>query len=264
MPFLRTARLAPGVLVLTSQLWQVNAVALRAGDTPVLVDSVVLPSELAALPGALRAAELEPQALVITHAHFDHVLGRAAYPDLPLLVGGRTAALLRRQPGQPLRELRDNDEELYVRRAELPDLQHGIQELPQHGEVRFGGAVLEVVPADGHAADGIALLEPEAGVLLPGDYLSEIEIPLVAKAGSPAGYLATLDRLEPLIERARHVVPGHGEPLDADQALRLLELDRRYLRALVDDPETARPLRGRGSARQQRIHEDNVRKHAGG
>ena len=34
--------------------------------------------------------------------------------------------------------------------------------------------------------------------------------------------MATLNRLEPLVEQADHVVPGHGGPIDGARALELL------------------------------------------
>ena len=243
---MRTQRLPGGALLLTSALWQVNAIALPLDGGAVLVDSVVLPEELDALPGILNAAGLEPHALVATHAHFDHLLAPAAFPDLPLCVGAATLPLL---GGEPLRELADSDAELYLDRWRAPSFARA-EELADER--------LEVVPADGHAADGIALFDAERRLLLPGDYVIEIEIPLVSDAGSREAYLATLDRLAPLVERAELVVPGHGPPLGRERARELLALDRRYVANLEGGP-----LRGPDDRRQHRLHADNVRKHQG-
>ena len=222
-----------GAITVTSRLWQTNAVLIEIGGVTVLVDSPVLPDELAALP--------RPDVLVVTHAHFDHVLGRAAFPDAPLLAGRSTLDEL--ATGAWAEELRESDEELYVERDAWPDLS-GAREQD----------LFEAVAADGHAADGSAFLHED--VLLPGDYLMDVEIPLIAQAGSVEGYLATLDRLEPLVREARTIVPGHGPPLDRARALALLDLDRRYVADLRSGP-----LRGPSSHRQRRIHEDNVAKH---
>jgi glyoxylase-like metal-dependent hydrolase (beta-lactamase superfamily II) len=239
----RTAALSD-VVVHTSRLWQTNAVTVRLGGTTVLVDSPVLPDELAALP--------RPDLLVTTHAHFDHVLGQAAFGDLDLHAGPSTLARLRDDPDATLEELRDSDAELYVDRPAEPDLSR-VMPLP--------AGLFATVEAGGHAPDGTALFAEEHALLLPGDYLCQVEIPLVSRAGSPEAYLATLDRIAPLVRRARRVIPGHGPPLQRGPALELLDLDRRYLDALVTDSATARPLRGGGSHRQRRIHEDNVAKH---
>ena len=217
---------------------------MRVGATTVLVDSPVFPDELAALP--------RPDLLVTTHAHFDHVLGQAAFPDLDLHAGPSTLAQLREDPGRTLAELRDSDAEVYVERAAEPDLGR-VAPLP--------GGLFETVEAGGHAPDGTALFAEEHALLLPGDYLCEVEIPLISQAGSPEAYLATLDRLAPLVRRAERVIPGHGPPLGRGRALEVLDLDRRYLEALLTGPSNARPLRGADTHRQRRIHEDNLAKH---
>jgi glyoxylase-like metal-dependent hydrolase (beta-lactamase superfamily II) len=236
----RTRRLPGGALLLTSALWQVNAILLPLGEETVLVDSVVLPDELDAL------VPLAPSALVATHAHFDHLLATSVFPELPLRVGASTLPLLGEEP---VRELAASDAELYIERPR--GLSFARAELLDDDR-------LEVVAADGHAADGIALFDPASGLLLAGDHLIEVEIPLVSEAGSPEAYLATLDRLAPLVERAELVVPGHGPPLSRERARELLDLDRRYVSDLA-----AGPLRGADDHRQHRLHADNVRKHRG-
>ena len=221
--------------IFSSALWQTNAILVETGGVTVLVDSPVLPDELAALP--------RPDALVLTHAHFDHVLARSAFPDLPLLVGPSTLEVIAR--GDWEAELRESDEELYVERAAWPSLE---------GAERIGCDLFGVVDAPGHAEDGIALFTGD--LVLCGDYLIEPEIPLISEAGSVEHYLDTLDRLEAIVARASTVVPGHGPPLDRARALELIDLDRRY----VSDLE-AGPTRGPDTARQRRIHADNVKKH---
>ena len=68
-----------------------------------------------------------------------------------------------------------------------------------------------------------------------------------------AAYLATLNRLEPLVEQADHVVPGHGGPIDGTQALAILREDRAYIEALIQGDDPALPLARRTKA-QREIH----------
>ena len=108
----------------------------------------------------------------------------------------------------------------------------GAQRLPVPGKVEVGDRELELQPADGHTEDGMAVWIPWARILVAGDYLSPVEIPMLSESGSLSAYLATLDRLEPLVEQADHVVPGHGEPIDGTRAAAILREDRAYLQAL--------------------------------
>src|SRR5262249_57738186 len=115
-----------------------------------------------------------------------------------------------------------------------------------------------VPPAAGHPADGTAFYIPWLDVLVCGDYLSPVEIPWLSPGGSIGAYEATLERLRPLVERADTIVPGHGRPLQPDEALTLLDEDASYLRALLGDGADAPLPDGRRTKAQRRIHAENV------
>jgi glyoxylase-like metal-dependent hydrolase (beta-lactamase superfamily II) len=241
--------------VVTSRLWQTTATAIRGGGEAVLIDSPYFPDELELLPTLLGQAGFQPSGLLATHADFDHLLGRLAFPRLALGVGEPTAERLRAEPGSAQRELRDADAEHYVARS-APLSVGSYQALPVPGRLELGDAELELHPADGHTADGTAFLSESASVLVCGDYLSDVEIPIVS--GPVADYRDTLARLEGLIARVETVVPGHGSPHDSGSALRLLAEDRAYLDALERRDERPRLPAGRDTARQRAIHAENL------
>jgi glyoxylase-like metal-dependent hydrolase (beta-lactamase superfamily II) len=216
-----------------------------------LIDSPYFPDELEALPALLDQAGFAVSALLATHADYDHLLGREAFPGLALGVGEGTAIRLRTEPGVAQRELRDSDAELYVERPR-PLALGAYEALPVPGYVGLGEEELELHPAEGHTADGVAVFARWAGVLCVGDYLSDVEIPMVSDLEE---YRATLARLAPLVEAADVVVPGHGSPHDRETALRLLDEDVEYLDGFARLPP------GRDTKRQRAIHADNVTKH---
>jgi len=238
-------------VVITSRMWQTTCTAIRAGDEAMLIDSPYFPDELDALPALLDQAGFPITALLATHADYDHLLGRAAFPQLALGVGESTAVRLRTEPGVAQKELRDADDEHYVDRP-APLSLGSYQSLPVPGYVGLGGEELELHPAEGHTADGTAVFARWAGVLCAGDYLSDVEIPMVQNLEE---YRATLARLAPLVEAAETIVPGHGAPHDRDTALRVLEEDLEYL-----DGFTRLPA-GRDTPRQRQIHKQNLRVH---
>jgi glyoxylase-like metal-dependent hydrolase (beta-lactamase superfamily II) len=125
------------------------------------------------------------------------------------------------------------------------------------GKLELGGEEIELHPADGHTRDGTALLAPFAGVLACGDYLSDVEIPIVETL---ADYRDTLHRLRPLVERVETVVPGHGSPHDRATALRILDEDLAYLDALERREDRPRLPDGRDTARQRTLHAENLAK----
>jgi glyoxylase-like metal-dependent hydrolase (beta-lactamase superfamily II) len=263
----RAVSLHRDVLLVTSAVLHVNCVIVRgavagAGDDDTgetfVIDSPVLPDELDALPALLEQAQFpQPRGLLATHGDWDHLLGRLAFPAVALGCGESTAERLQAAPGEAQRGLRKFDEELMIERPR-PLALGSLQALPVPGRCEIGDSELELHPAEGHTIDGMAIHLPWAGVLVLGDYLSGIEIPALNEGSSVDAYLATLERLRPLLGQAEHVVPGHGPLSDGLRALELLDEDTAYLNELAEHGADAELPPGRRSRRQQAIHAANV------
>jgi glyoxylase-like metal-dependent hydrolase (beta-lactamase superfamily II) len=243
------------VIVATSRAYQTTCTLVRSGGEAFCIDSPVFPDELEILPAVADQAGFGVVGLLATHADWDHLLGRYAFPEAPLGCSETTAARLVGEPGAAQRELRAFDEELYVERPRPLSLPSS-QRLDVPGSVEIGDRELELHPADGHTVDGMAVWIPWARVLVAGDYLSPVEIPMIG--GSARAYVATLNRLEPLVEQADHVVPGHGTPLDGVRAAAILREDRSYVEALLDHREAAKLPLARRTAEQRKIHAHNI------
>jgi glyoxylase-like metal-dependent hydrolase (beta-lactamase superfamily II) len=248
---LKAVGLHSDVIAITSRAYATGCVLVRHGNEAFCIDSPVFPDELEILPAMASQAGFGVVGLLATHADWDHLLAPYAFPEAPLGCAESSAARLINEPGVAQRELREFDDELYVTRPGPLSLGSS-QRLPVPGQVEVGSAALEVLPADGHTADGMAIWIPWARVLVCGDYLSPVEIPMVGY--SVDAYLATLARLEPWVDQAQHVVPGHGGPIDGVRAAAILREDRAYLEAL---PDGALPLARRTGA-QRKIHERNI------
>jgi glyoxylase-like metal-dependent hydrolase (beta-lactamase superfamily II) len=253
----RAVGLHEDVVVAISRAYRTTCTLVRSGNEAFCIDSPVFPDELEILPALGEQMGFRVVGLLATHADWDHLLAGYAFPEAPLGAGETSAARLMNEIGAPQRELRDFDDELYVERPSPLSLP-GAQQLPVPGHVGVGERELELHPADGHTADGMCVWVPWARVLVCGDYLSPVEIPMLSPGGSADAYLATLRRLEALVEQADHVVPGHGEPLDGQRAAAILREDRAYVEGLLDDPEAVRLPLARRTGRQRQIHEENV------
>ncbi len=250
---MRVVALHEDVLLCTSSFWQTNCTVVRGPDHEAVeafvIDSPVMPEELEALPGVLEHVGWPCSGLLATHADWDHLLGRLAFPGAALGCAETTAARLKGSFGEAVRELREFDDENYVERP--APLQLGqVQPLPVPGKVEVGGGELELHPTEGHVPEGMAIFVPWAGVLVLGDYVSPVEIPWISKDGSRSAYRATLERLLPLIEAADTIVPGHGAALDSTRAAAILREDLHYL-------ETGELPLARRSAAQRKIDAEN-------
>ena len=267
---MRAVALHPDVIVATSRVWQTTCTIVRgaAGDQDpahpsahpaeaFVVDSPVYPDELEMLPALLEQVRFPFTGLLATHADWDHLLGRLAFPDAALGCAHSTAERLAAEPGAAQRALREFDDEHYVSRAR-PLTIGAIQALPAPGRLDVGEREVELHPAGGHTPDGMAVWIPWARVLIAGDYLSPVEVPILAPAGDATEYALTLERLRPLVLEAEHVVPGHGPVLDSAGALEVLDADRDYLRELERRGAEAPLPRAARSPIQRRHHADNA------
>jgi glyoxylase-like metal-dependent hydrolase (beta-lactamase superfamily II) len=263
------------VIVVVSGVWQTTCTAVRSGDEGFLIDSPVLPDELDALPSLFEQAGFPVSGLLATHGDWDHLLGRLAFPEASLGVGETTAARLNASLGEPQRRLREFDTEWYIAGRKPLGLA-SFQELPVPGRLSIGSeggsgrsagdGEIEVYPADGHTGDGVAFWIPWASVLVCGDYLSPVEIPMIStkSGGTLEAYRETLMRFAPLVGRASLVIPGHGAPLNTAQAQALLAEDVAYLDALgAGGGETVNLPEGRRNAAQKAIHAANLAAVAG-
>ena len=254
---MRAVGLHADVVVATSRVYQTTCTLVRSGGEAFCIDSPILPDELEILPALAEQSGFGVVGLLATHADWDHLLGRYAFPEAPLGCADTTAGRLINEPVAAQRAMREFDEEHYVERPRPLSLP-GAQRLPVPGKVEVGDRELELQPAEGHTVDGMAIWIPWARVLVCGDYLSPVEIPWLSETGSRDAYLATLRRLRPWVEESTWVVPGHGAPIDAQRALAILREDVAYLEALPD-PDAPLPLARRTGA-QRKIHEENLQR----
>lgn len=221
---------APGAYVATSRQMATTSTLLVAGGETILVDPAWLRDELAAIADELDARALRPTAGFSTHAHHDHLLWHPRYGDVPRWASPRGAELARSEEAG-LREHLGTDypDDVLALFSAVAPLTAGA--LP--------GTDVEIVVHDGHAPGHAALLVPASGVLVAGDMLSDLELPLPFWPDDLPAYLDGLDRLAPLVARARVVVPGHGTP--STDPMARLDSDRRYLDDVIagrvpDDP----------------------------
>lgn len=255
---MRVLALETDVIVFVSDVWQTTCTAVRAGDEGFVIDSPVYPEELRALPEILNQAGFPVSGLLATHGDWDHLLGRLAFPDASVGCAESTAQRLAQEPGAAQRKLRDFDVKHYVPRPGPLSL-GAVQSLPVPGKLKLGPSQeLELHDSPGHTADGVSYWLPWLRVLICGDYLSPVEIPMLSDSGSVIAYGSTLERLRELVKAATWVIPGHGAPLEGDQALELLEQDAAYVAQLAGDAATAEIPRSRLSAAQKQIHEANL------
>jgi hydroxyacylglutathione hydrolase len=240
----RVREIAPGVLVATAELLTCTTTVVVGNDGGCLViDPAVSVPDLSALAADLADAGLRPVAGFATHPHWDHVLWSRQLGDVPRYAAADCVRIMRDERTTHAAELDrtapGHDMELFGRLVALPT---GATGATGATAVPWDGPDVEVLVHNGHSPGHCALFVRRAGVLVAGDMLSDIEIPLLDTVEpDPLGDYLTGLALLAAVPGVRWLVPGHGHVGDAAEFRRRVEADYLYLAQLAagepfDDP----------------------------
>jgi len=243
-------QVAQGVLVHQSELLQNNAVAVEGRGGVLLVDPGITGEEMVCLANDLRELGQPVVAGFSTHPDWDHVLWHSELGEAPRYGTARCAASMRDL-------LSDADWKAQVAEGlppeiaeEVPlDLFGLITGLPAGtAQIPWEGPNVRIIEHPAHAPGHAALLIEERGVLVAGDMLSDVLIPMLDDFSSTddpiEDYLIGLRLLEGVADDVDVVIPGHGSVGEADQVRARIEQDRAYVQALRDGDDLDDPRIG--------------------
>lgn len=225
MPF---TEVADRVWVHRAPSYDVNLTVVGGARGLVVVDTLASAAEAtAAIPGIERLGAGSVVAVVNTHAHFDHVLGNAAFLE---------------RFGHP--PVHATEDAAVATDPAAPPADHTFSSA---AVIDLGDRQVELVhPGRGHTDGDLVVRIPDVDVLLAGDLVEESAPPALGEDSWPMDWAATLDLVLGLLTPTSLVVPGHG-------AL----VDRRFVEQQCDDlravAETIRDLVGRGVPQAEAI-----------
>jgi glyoxylase-like metal-dependent hydrolase (beta-lactamase superfamily II) len=230
-------QVAEGVLLHQSEFCQSNAVVVPGQAGALLIDAGIYGYEMACLANDLSDAGQTVVAGFSTHPHWDHVLWHARFGSAPRYGTARCASAIRDEMSGP--HWKDAVAEWIppdIAEQISWDLFGLITGLPAGtARIPWDGPQVRIIEHQGHAAGHAALLIEEPGVLVAGDMLSEVLIPMpdLSDGADPIeDYLAALRLLEGVAGDVDVLVPGHGSTGGADQVRARIDQDRAYVQAL--------------------------------
>ncbi|MEV7802957.1 MBL fold metallo-hydrolase [Microbispora sp. NPDC088329] len=242
--------MAEGVLVHESAFVQSNAVVVQGRAGVLLIDPGVTGSELDCLANDLRELGRPVVAGFSTHPHWDHLLWHDRLGGAPRYGTARCAATVRDQLSDAGAKARIAAHLLETEIAgQVPlDLLGLITGLPaETAQIPWDGPEVRIIEHHAHAPGHAALLIAERGVLVAGDMLSDVLIPMLDVNGTAdpiEDYLAALRLLEGVAGGVDIVVPGHGSVGGSDQVQARISQDRAYVLALRNGRVPADPRIG--------------------
>ncbi|MGW4525675.1 MBL fold metallo-hydrolase [Amycolatopsis sp. NPDC004378] len=227
-------QVADGVWVRQSEWVWSNAVVVRADDGLILVDPGIAGADLDQLADDVEALGIPVVAGFSTHPHWDHLLWHPRFGDVPRYATSTCASVAG--------EARERAQAMAAESASgIPlELVALLTPLPGDGGPLPG----ELVEHDAHAPGHAALLLADRGVLIAGDMLSDVLIPLLdpRRPGQPDAYQTALDRLAEAAGEVGVVIPGHGAVAEGPEVAARFAADHAYLDALRrgEDPVDVR------------------------
>jgi glyoxylase-like metal-dependent hydrolase (beta-lactamase superfamily II) len=266
VPQRKTTQLAEGVYeiqhpdALGGSLGQANTLVVVGERSALVVDSAFLPSDVTQDIAQIRRWTDKPvRFLVITHGHYDHMMGDGIYarefPGLTIVAHRETRNLMSRYvPGYPaiferqLQEIRDGvrtgkdddgtplpPDRLESIKASLPSWERAAPEMRTLKEILLPDLVFDQGSLDldlgnrmvqvmflgrGNTAGDVVVHLPKEKIVATGDILVH-PVPYTC-SGFPMDWVKTLENVAAL--HPDIIVPGHGE----------VERDLKYLNDVHD------------------------------
>jgi glyoxylase-like metal-dependent hydrolase (beta-lactamase superfamily II) len=225
--------IADGVWVRQSEWVWTNSIVVRGDEGLVVIDPGVHGAELAQLAEEVEGLGEPVAAGFSTHPHFDHLLWHERFGDVPRY-GTDVCARVATEKREQARE--GAAEEAEGVPLELVAL---ITPLPEDGGPMPG----ELIEHHAHAVGHAAVLLADRGVLLAGDMLSDVLVPLFdfGQEDQVGAYEEALGLLADAVDQVDVMVPGHGSVAEGPEVAARLAADRAYVDALrrgvePDDP----------------------------
>ena len=224
-------QVADGVWVRQSGWVWTNAVAVRGEDGLIVIDPGIHGFELKQLADDVDRLGIPVVAGFSTHPHWDHLLWHPRFGDVPRYATPAAA--------HAAGEARERGRKMAAESASgIPlELFGLVTALPAEG----GPVPGEIIEHQAHAIGHAAVLLADRGVLLAGDMLSDVLIPLLdsRRPGQVGAYQTALDRLGEAARRVDVLVPGHGAVAEGPEVAARLAADHAYLDALRRGEEPA-------------------------
>lgn len=232
-------QVAERVFVHQSSFMQSNALVVQGSSGALVIDAGITNDDMACLAADLRELGRPVVAGFSTHPHWDHMLWHPVLGEAPRYAGTRCATTARERLSAPGAKERLASVIPPDLRDQVPlDLLGQLTALPPDTtHLPWDGPDIRIIEHNAHAPGHVSLVIEEARILVAGDMLSDVLIPILDLGGSAdpiQDYLDSLELLEGEAAKVDTLVPGHGSVARTGQIADRIELDRAYLRTLRD------------------------------
>jgi glyoxylase-like metal-dependent hydrolase (beta-lactamase superfamily II) len=194
------------------------------------------PAEISVIAEFLVERNVSPQVIVLTHSHWDHILGPERFPGVKTVAQANyLAEVSGKNSARIIRQITDWEAENNIERSHEQSFRipYPDEMFSENTSLTVADEIsLTLVHAPGHAADQLVVYHPQSTTLWASDILSDLEIPFVSD--SLAAYEQTLVMLSKW--EIGVLVPGHGHStIDPAEIDGRLSHDLEYLSELREE-----------------------------
>lgn len=220
--------------VFQSVLYQTTTAVIKTKEAVIVTDPNWLPNEIGEIKAYIESIiENRKLYIIFTHSDYDHIIAAGAFPNATTIAS--EAFVNRINKEEVLEQIRQFDAQYYIER-DYPIIYPPIDIV-----IKEDGQVLELQDltcrfylSPGHTSDGLFTVVEPFGILLAGDYLSDVEFPFIEDYEA---YLATIQKVQTIISEkdVEVLVPGHGTTTDnLDEIQKRIDVSLLYLNNLAD------------------------------
>jgi len=250
--------------VFQSSLYKTTSAVVQSEEAIIMTDPTWLPGEIEEIQSYIQEHLGEKQLYIIyTHSDFDHVIGSGAFQEATVIASEAFQNNPKKE--EVLKEINAFDQEYYIERNYVPHYPTVDKVILEDGEkLELGDITLTFYKAPGHTNDGLFTVIEPCGILLSGDYLSDVEFPFITSGYHD--YIDTIDKASLIMQRhdVNIHVPGHGAVTNQKQEIMdRINFSKQYLtRLLTDSAELEKECRNRFRFFEgmKSSHDENVKK----
>lgn len=213
----RWIEVADGVLARRHRELDQTLGLVVGGERCLVVDTGIDDLHGARWAAAIREVTPVPWTVLITHSHWDHFFGTAAFAPCPVWAHPRCREQIvehaEENQADGLDHYRKAGNQERFDRLAAATMVPPTDAVTTSVELDLGGRMVTLLhPGRAHTAGDVVAHVPDAGVLFAGDLVEQGAPPHIGPDAYPLEWASAMDTLLALSPEV--VVPGHGEPVD--------------------------------------------------
>ena len=196
--------------VFQSALYQTTTAIIQTDEAILMTDPNFLPHEIEEIKNYIQSIiENRTLYIIYTHHDFDHIIAAGAFPNAKTIASKAFVHDIDQEA--TLNEIIAFDKQYYINRT-YPVIYPHIDFIIDKDDMQltFGEVTCTFYLAPGHTTDGLVTVIEPYGIMLAGDYLSDVEFPFIDHVQE---YVETADKLKQMVlnKGIQMLVPGHGQ-----------------------------------------------------